>query len=64
MTPRNLKQALENGYVFKAIQYKGTNKCRVDVTPRFYRNGMPAILSFWMDNAYVRRTYPNQYKQF
>lgn len=62
--PRNLKQALENGYVFKAIKYKGSARCRVDVTPRFYRNGMKAILSFWMSDSYIRRTYPKQYERF
>lgn len=60
---KNLKSALENGYVLSNIYSKGSTKCRVDVKPRFYKEGMKAILSFWLTSAHVKRTYPSFYER-
>ncbi len=64
MKPRTLKAALDSGYVIKNILYKGNVNCRVDVTPRFWSQGMEAIISYWVNDSYVSRTYPNTYAKF
>lgn len=58
---KTLKQALENGYMLSNIYAKGSSKIRVDVKPRFYKNGMKAILSFWLTDKHVKKTYPSFY---
>ena len=60
---RNLKQALQNGYKLTKIYSKGSKRIRVDVTPRFYQNGMKAILSFWLTDKYIKKTYPSFYER-
>ena len=64
MKPRNLKQALENGYIISNIYAKGSKTCRVDVKPRFFNAGMEPLLSYWISSNYVKRVYPNAYDRF
>jgi len=63
-TPRTIKSAIENGYIITNIMNKGSKKCRVDLKPRFYKEGMKAIIGFWVSSAYVRRTYPTAFEKF
>lgn len=55
--PRTLKAAKDNGYYISKINYAGSNRCRVDLKPIQYKPGMQSILSFWVNTAYVKRTY-------
>lgn len=65
MKPRNLKNALENGYIINKIDYKGEKKIRVSVEQRFYnKRECPLRLSFWIDRDYFKRTYPHSYERF
>ena len=62
-TPKTLKSAIANGYIIEKIQYANTPKCCVDLKPRFYKPGMPAYLSFWINTKFVARNYPNAYER-
>lgn len=62
MTPNTLNSAIENGYYISQINYSGNKQCRVDVKPQLYRNGMKAILSFWLSYKYVARNYPRAFE--
>ena len=59
MKPRNLKNALENGYIINKIDYKGEKKIRVRVEQRFYnKREWPLYMFFWIDRNYFKRTPP------
>jgi hypothetical protein len=69
--PRNLSEALRNGYIFSGIYHSSNGlvgvsgeKIRVDLKPRFFHAGMAAMLSFWIDRKYFERTYPYTYDSF
>lgn len=65
MKPRNLKNALENGYIVKRIDCKGSKKISVILEQRFYnKRDWPVQLSFWLDREYFKRTYPHLYERF
>lgn len=57
-TPRNLTQALKNGYKLKCAKCSDMRKIRVDVEIRNFRSDRPSILGFWLTKKYVRRVYP------
>ena len=64
--PRNLSEALRNGYIFSGIYHSSKGlvgvsddsdeKIRVYLKPRFFHAGMAAMLSFWIDRKYFERT--------
>lgn len=58
-TPRTIKSALEAGYTFKSVSDYGGKIERVDMQPRFYNQGMKAILSFWVSRQFARKINPN-----
>lgn len=62
MTPRTLSAALKAGYIIQDVKIGNYGKSRVDVKPRFYNQGMKAVLSFWLSTSYVARNYPNSYR--
>lgn len=62
-TPRNLKQALENGYIIYKLYAKENKRIRVDLQARFYQPGMKIFLSFWINRNYFKRNYPNTYER-
>lgn len=45
-TPRNLKQAIENGYIIYNIYAKGEKRIRVDLNERFHQSERKIHLSF------------------
>jgi len=59
-TPRTITAAKKVGYkVIKVSDYNGhSNKSRVDMEPRFYKNGMTARLSFWVSRQYAKKVNP------
>lgn len=57
MKPRNLKQAIENGFVVKNIYDKGGKKIRVDLKRRYPAADKTNFVSFWIDRQYYNRTY-------
>lgn len=63
-TPKNVKQAMDNGnYKVTAIQYKGSDKIRVDFKPVFARSEHKSC-SFWINRDYFKRMYPSTYNSF
>ena len=64
MKPRNLKNALENGYIIKSIYGKYNKQIRVDLVERFHKANRKPFLSFWIDRDYFKRTYPDSYERF
>lgn len=63
-TPRNLKQALESGYIIKGLYAKHSKKIRVDLEEHFHQSGRKMFLYFWIDRDYFKRNYPNTYERF
>lgn len=60
-TPRTLKSALEHGYKITKVRYSGEQKNLVVVEPRFPREGMKPVLSFWLSREYVQRNDLNPF---
>jgi len=58
MTPKTLKSALESGYILNRVN-NYYPKVRVDLKPRFYNQGMKAVISFWVTYNYAKRIWPN-----
>lgn len=59
---KNLKQALENGYLITAIDYAGNQKCLVKVKSRFPKENGKNFYSYWMSRKYLKITYPKQFE--
>lgn len=57
MQPRNLKQALENGFIVQKIYDKGGSQIRVDLKRRYPAADQPNFVSFWINRAYYNRKY-------
>lgn len=57
-TPRNLKQALDNGYFVKDIRYNSNKSVLVCLQARNVHTDGKLFLSFWIDRKYFNRTYP------
>ena len=62
-TPRTLSSAIGAGYVIKGIDYGRSKKCLVKLEPRFYNQGMKALISFWISSAYVKRNYSGSFNK-
>ena len=62
-TPRNLKQALENGYIIKSLYAKESKRIRVDMKERYHIADREMFLQFWIDRDYFKRNYPNIYER-
>lgn len=58
-TPRTIKSAISAGYVISNVSSYMGDKERVDLKPRFYKQGMKAILSFWVSQRFARTINPN-----
>lgn len=61
--PRNLKQAIENGYIINKLYAKESKRIRVDLKERYHISDRQMILSFWIDRDYFKRNYPNTYER-
>lgn len=61
MKPRNLKQALEQGYVIEDIQYQYNPKCLVKLKERFHQADRTLFLQFWMNTDYMKRNYSRHF---
>lgn len=61
--PRNLKQAIENGYVIYKLYAKESKRIRVDLKERYHVSDRQMFLSFWIDRNYFKRNYPNVYER-
>ena len=57
MKPRNLKQAIENGYMISKIDFKSYKILRVTVVQRF---GIKSY-QYWYDRDTFKRNYPSKY---
>ena len=57
MKPRNLKQALEQGFVIREIGYKYNKKILVKLKRRFHKDDQVDFVRFWIDRKYFERTY-------
>jgi hypothetical protein len=53
-TPRTITEARKMGYVVKKV-LEGYDKYRVDMVPRFYREDMKAIVSFYITYKGAKR---------
>lgn len=58
MKPRNLKQAIENGYIIIRIDFKYEKKIKVTVMQRYGINSY----QYWYDRDTFSRNYPSKYK--
>lgn len=54
MTPRTYTSAANAGYVTCNV-IRGTYKVRVDLKPRFFRQGLKPIISFWLTYKGAKR---------
>lgn len=61
--PRNLKQAIENGYIIYRLYEKGNKRMRVHLKELFHIADRQMFLSFWIDRDYFKRNYPNIYER-
>lgn len=61
--PRNLKQAVENGYIINKLYAKESKRIRIDLKERYHVSDRQMFLSFWIDRDYFKRTYPNTYER-
>lgn len=61
--PRNLKQALENGYIINKLYAKESKRIRVDLKERYHVSDRQMFLSFWIDRNFFKRNYPNAYER-
>lgn len=61
--PRNLKQALENGYIIYRLYEKGNKRMKVYLKERFHIADREMFLQFWIDRDYFKRNYPNIYER-
>lgn len=62
-TPKNVKQAFENGkHRVKKIYSKGSKTIRVDFEPKYPRSDKHC--SFWIDREYFKRNYPKIYDRY
>ncbi len=61
--PRNLKQALENGYIIYRLYEKENKRMRVHLKERFHISDREMFLQFWIDRDYFKRNYPNIYER-
>lgn len=50
--PRNLKQAIENGYIINKLYAKESKRIRVDLKERYHVSDRQMFLSFWIDRDY------------
>ena len=57
MKARNLKQAIENGYIISNLDFKGNKKLRVTVMQRY---GIKSY-QYWYDRDTFKRNYPSKY---
>lgn len=62
-TPKNLKQAIENGYIINKLYAKESKHIRVDLKERYHIPDRQMFLSFWIDRDYFKRNYPNTYER-
>lgn len=61
--PRNLKQAVENGYIINKLYAKESKQIRVDLKERYHISDRQMFLSFWIDRDYFKRNYPSAYER-
>lgn len=61
--PKNLKQAIENGYIINKLYAKESKRIRVDLKERYHVSDRQMFLSFWIDKNYFKRNYPNTYER-
>lgn len=61
--PRNLKQAVENGYIINKLYAKESKRIRIDLKERYHVSDRQMFLSFWIDRNYFKRNYPNSYER-
>lgn len=64
ITPKNLKQALEAGYVLKNIYNPQGPKCRVDLVERFHAADRAMHVSFWLTRRYLSHYFPHWLRRF
>lgn len=62
-TPRNLKQAIENGYIINKLYAKESKRMRVHLKERTHIADREMFLSFWINRDYFKRNYPNAYER-
>lgn len=62
MSPRNLKQALEQGYFIFRLYKKYDKRIRVTVKERFHEAERKLFIDFWIDREYFKRNYPDTYE--
>lgn len=58
ITPRTLNSAISQGYIITKISFPGSADCLVKLSPKFYKDGMKAVISFWKTSKYIRNRYP------
>lgn len=61
--PKNLKQAIENGYIINKLYAKESKRIRVDLKERYHVSDRQMFLSFWINRNYFKRNYPNTYER-
>lgn len=64
MKPRNLKQAMENGYTIVGIRSKYSERIEVLLTRRFPLQGKRNNVNFRINRKYFMRKYPNTFEKF
>lgn len=64
MSPRSLKQALENGYIIVGIRSKYNEQIEVLLTRRFPLQGERNSVSYRINRKYFMRKYPNTFEKF
>ena len=53
-TPRNLSEALKQGFEIKKILYSRTKTCRVDLQRRNFVSDSKNFVSFWMNTTRLK----------
>lgn len=61
--PRNLKQALENGYIIYRLYEKENKRMRIYLKESTHIADREMFLQFWIDRDYFKRNYPNAYER-
>lgn len=64
MKPRNLKKALENGYVIVGIRSVFSERIEILLTRRFPLQGECNNINFRISRKYFAIKYPNTFERF
>jgi hypothetical protein len=53
-TPRNLSEALKQGFEIKKILYANSKNCRVDLQRRNFQSDAVNFVAFWMNTKLLK----------